>query len=265
MKSLKLVFLIFSISLIAISCNQIAEIEEEVLKEIKELLFLGDEPTPSPTPDAAPIPVVKAGVWDIIKSALGAISTSWPTIIKNFKTTKTSSVKERLVGKGFTYFSQSAQIQVSKGISEENYDKFIAIIAKRLKVPEERKEDLGDVLETAKYAEKQAWVAFNTLYSLDKIGNTKYATIMVAKDENTGKYDMIISDIIADFQFAPDVVIVNKKLSVLGGIFENDKDEIISVPKNVTQEDMQTVLSFFEIIAYQTIAKYMKIDLELPK
>lgn len=262
MKNLNLSLFILAAAIITINC-EIVEIDgdEDFVKDIKELLFLGDTPAPTPSP----IRGVAGEIFAVLKSAFGFITTDWPKIVETFKISKTSTIKETLLGKGFSYFAQSAQIQISKGLEEANFDKFMGYIAKRLKVPEERRDDLTDVVETAKFVEKQAWVAFNTLYSVDKIGNTKFATLLIGKDEQTGKYDIVLSDVQADFQFAPDLIVVNKKLSVFGGIFNHEKDETISRPRSITQEDIQTVLNFFEIIAYQTIAKYMKIDLPLPK
>lgn len=203
--------------------------------------------------------------FDNLLNSFMKFTNQWSRIVDAFKTTRSSTIKETILGKGFTYFSQSAQIQVTKGIKDEYLDQYLSHIQKRLKVPEERQEDLSLVLEETRFAEKNAWNAFNTLYSIDDGGNTKFCSILVAKNDEKNTYDFMFTDIKADFKLAPDVLVVNKKLSVLGGIWEDEKDERISVPKSITAEDVQMVMNFFYMVAFQGFAQQLGIKIEVPE
>jgi len=207
----------------------------------------------------------KKPIWDSLLGAFGKLTNQWGQITQAFKTTRSSVIKETLKGKGFDYFSQSAQIQISKGIKAEYFEKYLAHLEKRIKVPAERQEDLKMVLEEAMFADSNVWTAFNTLFSVDTIGTTKFASVLVGRNDANDTYDVIFSDIKADFKLAPDTMVVSKKLSVLGGIWEDDKDEFIKVPKSLEPEDIQTVLSFFQIIAFKNFADQLGIDVSFPK
>jgi hypothetical protein len=223
-----------------------------------------DKPKPKPDDKDGGKGGKKPSMLEQLTSSFMKITNHWGQIVENFKTSRSSEIKERLTGKGFEYFSQQAQIQISKGIKEEHFDKFISHIEKRLKVPAERQDDLGMALEESKWTESNIWTCFNTLFSVDQGGNTKFSSIIVGRNDEKGTYDFIFSDIKADFKLAPDVMIVSKKLSVLGGIWSDSKDEIVKVPKYLNPQDIQTVMNFFQIIAFKGFAEQFGVKLELP-
>jgi len=137
-------------------------------------------------------------------------------------------------------------------------------LEKRIKVPEERQEDLKMVLEESMFAQSNVWTAFNTLFSVDTIGNTKFCSVLVGRNDDTDTYDVVFTDIKADFKLAPDTMVVNKKLSVAGGIWEDEKDEYVKVPKSLTPDDIQAVLSFFQIVAFKSFADQFGIKVTFP-
>ena len=222
----------------------------------------GSVPVPVPTPSPS---IAVPSTWDNIISTFSALTNKWTMIVNNFKTTRSSTIKETLLGKGFTYFSQSAQMQISKGIKGQYIDNYLTHLETRIKVPAERQEDLKMVLEESKWADSNVWTAFNTLFSVDNGGNTKFASILISRNDVKDTYDFVFTDIKADFKLAPDTLVVSKKLSVLGGIWTDDKDEMIKVPKTLTPEDITTVLSFFQIVAFKGFAEQFGIKLEFPK
>jgi hypothetical protein len=223
---------------------------------------LGPIPNPqSPIPNTPAVP----STWDNLIGCFDKLTNKWRQIVDTFKTTRSSEIKERLLGKGFEYFNQSAQIQISKKVKGQFIDQYLAHLQTRIKVPADRQGDLAMVLEESKWSESNVWTGFDTLFSLDKGGNTKFASILVTKDDTADTYDFIFTDIKADFKLAPDTLVVHKKLSVLGGIWTDDKDEMVKVPKNLTPEDVSTVLQFFQIVAFKGFAEQFGIKLEFPK
>jgi len=222
-----------------------------------------DEDSNLPTPDKPEAPKVKS-TWDNLIGAVGSITNQWGKIVENFKTTRSSTLKETLQGKGFSHFANSAQIQISKGIKADYFEKYLTHLQTRIKVPEERQEDLKMVLEESMFAQSNVWTAFNTLFSIDTIGNTKFCSVLIGRNDDTDTYDVVFTDIKADFKLEPDTMVVTKKLSVLGGIWADEKDEYIKVPKALTPDDIQTVLSFFQIIAWKSFADQFKIKVSFP-
>jgi len=230
------------------------------------------EPASSTTDPSVPAPSgsglpAKAGLgtWDLIVSTFWKLTDGWSKIVNAFKTTRSSELKERLLGKGFDYFAQSAAMQISKGIKGQYIDAFLDHVETRIKVPAERTADLKMFLEECKWVESNIWTAFNTLFSIDKGGNTKFASILISRNDSNDTYDFFYNDIKADFYLAPDTLVVSKKLSVLGGIWEDSKDEYIKVPKSLTTDDISTVLQFFQIVSFKGFAEQLGIKLEFPK
>ena len=245
------------------------EVASEPLSEEDRMLFkmfLAEDPsTVSPVlPPASPVTPAPS-TWDNLIGAFDKLTNNWKRIVDTFKTTRSSEIKERITGKGFDYFKQSAQIQISKGVKAEYLDKFIAHLQTRIKVPAERQGDLAMVLEESKWTESNVWTAFDTLFSIDNGGNTKFASILVSRNDVKDTYDFVFTDVKADFKLSPDTLVVHKKLSVLGGIWEDEKDEITKVPKSITPEDVNTVLQFFQIVAFKGFAEQFGIKLEFPK
>jgi hypothetical protein len=231
----------------------------------------GEPAEPAKPSDVDPVkpsgdtPAEKPSTFDNLVGSFMKLTNKWSQIVDAFKTTRSSEIKERILGKGFEYFSQSAQIQISKGIKGEYFPTFIKHLETRVKVPEERQDDLKMVLEESMFTDSNVWTAFNTLFSVDNGGNTKFCSILVARNDETDKYDFVFTDMKADFKLAPDILVVSKKLSVLGGIWQDSKDEQVRVPKNITAEDIQTVMQFFQIVAFKGFAEQFGIKLEFPK
>ena len=241
------------------------EVASEPLSEEDRMLFkmfLADPSTVTPSPSPViPSPSTPAvpSTWDNLIGAFDKLTNNWKRIVDTFKTTRTSEIKERIMGKGFDYFKQSAQIQISKGVKGEYIDKFLDHLTRRIKVPADRQGDLAMVLEETKWTESNVWTAFDTLFSIDNGGNTKFASILVSRNEVKDTYDFVFTDVKADFKLAPDTLVVHKKLSVLGGIWQDDKDEMVKVPKSITPEDVNTVLQFFQIVAFKGFAEHFGI------
>jgi len=60
-------------------------------------------------------------------------------------------------------------------------------------------------------------------------------------------------------------MVITKKFSVLGGIWSDDKDEFVKVPKTLTAEDMKVVMTFFQIVAFKGFMDQFGITVEFPK
>ena len=59
-----------------------------------------------------------------------------------------------------------------------------------------------------------------------------------------GTYDIMYSNTNAEFTLTPDIVVVQKSISVAGGIYNRVKDEEYKRPKDLTDEDLKTLFTF---------------------
>lgn len=210
-------------------------------------------------------PPVTLSSFTSLLSIVDQICFVWKQIVQVFKVQRKTTIKQALMEKGFDYFSGSGSMQVMKGIQADKIEDIFAMIQRRIKVPSERQEEVKTVLDESLFMEKNVWSSFNTVFSIDETGDSKFANIMVSNNEQNNTYNVIYNDFQAKFKLAPDVLIINKQITFGSGIFQNSEDKIMRVPKSLTQEDITIVLSFFQLITYKHLADHFKINLELPK
>jgi hypothetical protein len=176
-----------------------------------------------------------------------------------FKSSKSETVKKIIESKGYDYFEGKSSIQIISGILPEKLDEFLTGLEKRLKVPRDQVGNVKDILKTTTFADSNFWATNSLLFSIDRMGTCKFASILFNKDED-GKYNFIVNDMNLNFKYAPNIMIVNKKLSVLGGIWSEDMDVIKKVPRSINLEDVQTMINFFSALSYKGFLKEVGLD-----
>lgn len=209
----------------------------------------------------------KPSTWDTLFKGFMDVTNNWKRVVDAFHTGRSTEIVEKLKGEGFEKFYQDAQVQITTGIKEEYFDRFTEMLLSRIKVPEGRQDDIQGALEVARFADRQMWSAFNTLFNIDDGGNVKFASIIVNRNEKNGKdvYDFVFTDLKSTFKLAPDVTVVNKKLVVLGGLWSDNEIVYQKNPKTLTTDDIEVVMSFFQIITFKCFANNFGVKLEFPK
>ena len=71
-------------------------------------------------------------------------------------------------------------------------------------------------------------------------------------------------DIEANFQLAPDLLVVRTQRSFLGGIFSDDKTRIEQVPHVLSLNDAIQLQNFFKILAMGKMAEVLGIPFTFP-
>ena len=70
------------------------------------------------------------------KSSIELVTSTWTSIVNAFKTSKSQELKQILQGKGFSYFSESGEMQKVTGLKIEYYNTFANNLMNRLEVPD---------------------------------------------------------------------------------------------------------------------------------
>jgi hypothetical protein len=241
-------------------------------EDLKFLSFLADETTQaSETPAASTTTPTGSGTTPSKMSTLESltktffsIQSKWGEIVNTFKTTRSNTVKSYTEGKGFDYFASNTTTQVLKGVSEENFEKkLIPSLLRRFQVPDELKLTLEGVLMESMWGESNKWQSTESLFSTGETGKCNFITIMAAKND-AGKMDVVYADVKSQLKFSPNVMVVTKSISVLGGIWQDTKDVVQTKPREITMEMMTSVQDFLKMIAFQGIASQFGVKLELP-
>jgi hypothetical protein len=270
MKSIYLCLLILA-TIFAITLQSSLQLPEsrELSQEIKESLlrFLADDPKKEDDKKKEDGDTPAPSTWDTLFKGFMDITNNWKRVVDAFKSGNSQEIIEKLKGEGFEHFSQDAQVQIITGVRDEYFDKLLENVAKRIKVPEGRKEDVEGALETARFGDTQVWSAFNTLYDIDAGGNVKFASVLISRSVKDGKdvFDVVFSDLKSTFKLAPDITVVEKKLVVAGGIWSQNEFVYQKTPRTFKPEDIEVVMSFFQIVTFKCFANHFGIKMEFPK
>jgi hypothetical protein len=186
----------------------------------------------------------------------------WGTIKDMFSAQRSCKIKETLLDQGYQTFALNANVDFSWGVNEEDIPEFLESVSRKWNIKPEGGLTIKEVMQMKLLAGKSAWAEYDIIGSDDK-GNTKFNAIHIAFED--GKYHFIKTTISVGFQFAPNINVIEKKLSVMGGLFEEEKTIREEIPRYVKYEDLKTVIQFFNIIIFNRLGKEYGVYLDLPK
>jgi hypothetical protein len=190
------------------------------------------------------------------------IGSTFKTIASAFKNSRSNKIKQRFESKGFDYYENKSMIQIINGIKAEYLNEYLDNLEKRLAVPADKLTDLKSILKEVTFADSGYWATANTLFSVDSKGTCKFVSILFNKNIEENKYNFIVNDIDTTFQFSPNILIVSKRLTVMGGLWDDKKDIIKKKPRSITQDDVDTIMNFFNVVAYKSFMKNMGYDVD---
>ena len=90
-------------------------------------------------------------------------------------------------------------------------------------------------------------------------GTVKGINLIVNQPSDT-KFDLLLTDINADFKLAPDVIVMRKTKSIAGGIYVTSEPYDILEPKSLTHDDLDMIMKFFTYSAVRMFAMALGID-----
>ena len=234
-------FVVLAIAIAAASCKSLRFLEAESMRNLVDI----------------------QGACNIVS----AISDTYKKVVDAFKTGVKSTVVKTIIKDGFEKFAGTGKTKVLKGIKEETgWEKFKKNTLKNMKLPQKYVDEVGALLDEAEYSEGAAWNEFDMLFAVDSVtDNCKFCSIIVNHREEDERFDVVYTDLQSNFKLAPDIEVIHKSKSILGGIFSSEKDVENKVPKNLTQNDLTMIFSFFQMISYKLILYQFGVIVDLPK
>jgi hypothetical protein len=198
---------------------------------------------------------------DFLSKSIQSLSNVWGSVLKIFHSSRSSEIKEKLIQNGFSKFYQSSQVQILYNVIPEGLGRFFDLVEKRINVPEQKRNVVKYILEESTYADSNIWACSDIAFSKEDGAGVKFASIFSNRGEN-GKYTFVIIEIQTEFELAQDILVIEEKLSIVGGIWSESKIKLESTAKSLTQEDVKTIFSFFQIITYKRLAEQFGIKLD---
>jgi hypothetical protein len=229
--------------------------EIKLENEMKKLLFVPPIMIRSST---------ESGSFDLLTDIFEKIKGGWSTILSIFHSSSETTIKKLLIDTGYSKYDNSVQVQIIHNMRKEGLAGFYDLLERRIKLPVERKNDVTSVLEGIEWSETNAWTNYDVAFSINSGGEVKYVSLFANRGKND-TFNFIITEVFATFILAPDIMIVTKKLSILGGLWNQRTVEIQFSPRYLKDEDLESIFNFFQIIIYKQVASQFGINLELPK
>ena len=153
------------------------------------------------------------------------INSNWGNIVNAFKTKHLKQIKKMTDGKGFEYFYRSSEIFLSFGLREAHYDKYWLRKAEHLLIPKDMRNKFLELIDDQQFIDKQAWTLINLAFNPEESKKDEVKGICIVINQPVdGKYDVMIINIRSKFKLASDLFIIGSKTSVLGDIFEKEKE-----------------------------------------
>lgn len=202
--------------------------------------------------------------FDNFNNAVGQICGMWTNIVSAFKTTHETRIKKYINGEGFRKLSLSTTYQAAGGFRMSAWE---AVWNRKLPLyglEGDKLEKAVSTLEFAQFSDTATWASTTLGFNTEEAERDKVKSITIVtnvRDDN--KFDYVLIDFALSFKFAPDIQWVSKAGSYAGGIYANQKDELIEVPRNITDEDVTALMEMFKVLSLKAIAALAGVVLEI--
>ncbi|CAF3934040.1 unnamed protein product [Rotaria sp. Silwood1] len=159
----------------------------------------------------------------------------------------------------FTHFDQKSTVLKAIDIPANKASEFINAIVIDYNLPSK-----GSFLLGLTYSDDFSWDNIEYLYSPTMDGKYRSLTLLKNGDSITNTASFFIVDVNADWQLAPDLLLIQTSKSYLGGLFESSKQSIEEVPHVLTLDEAKQLQQFFMMIAISNVAGTLGMNLTYP-
>jgi hypothetical protein len=172
-------------------------------------------------------------------------------MLKIFNSTVQEEVKLK-VCVGFEKYNQFSKAASFSGIDPSNLVGVVDHIARSAGLPDD--DDLKTILMGVKYSETEfTWTGESITYTAAD-GKSHFFYLTKHANPETKKVDLVYGMVSTEFTLAPDMLIVTRRTSIAGGIFESEKTTFSTIPHELTVSDMQLLEMYFETVVYRKIS-----------
>jgi hypothetical protein len=194
-----------------------------------------------------------------LSKAVSAAASAWKDIVSAFKSSSSTTIT-RIVRFGFTHFNQKSTVLKAIDIPAEKATEFINAVVIDYNLPAK-----GSFMLGLTYSSDFAWDRVEYLYSPAMNGKYRSVTLFKNGDSLTNTASFFIIDVDADWQLAPDLLIIQTSKSYLGGLFESNKQSIQEVPHVLTFDEAVKLQQFFMLVAMGNLASTIGVNVTVPE
>ncbi len=194
----------------------------------------------------------------------------WPNIVSAFKTTSSTTIRDKLHIDGYSKFDGRCTFELYGGIDKDYWNKFkVNRLLQRFKMKPEEQKKLKVTIEDAQYSDKGIWnncqILHNPLDKKKKNGLNFFSIIINNIENNDDQLNVVVTQIQTKLELAPDLLVINKDRSFVGGIYGDCKDSFKKVPKDLTMAELENLMEFFQVFFISNIGATLGFKLKLPE
>ena len=179
-----------------------------------------------------------------IATILGTAS----SIIQTLKSSKSLTI-DRIIRFGFTYFNQKSTIMKVIDIPNSRVDDFVRALILDYDLPSK-----GSFMLGLQYSDDFTWDQIQYLYSPEMNGKYRSLTLFKNGDSVKNTASFYIVDVDADWTLAPDLLLITKTKSVLGGLYSSTSQSLEQIPHMLTMDEAVKLQQFFMLVATGNMA-----------
>ncbi|CAF1455951.1 unnamed protein product [Rotaria sordida] len=193
-----------------------------------------------------------------LSQAVSAAAKAWKDIVSALQSSSSTTIT-RIIRLGFTYFHQKSSTFKVIDIPANKVDEFVNAIIFDYNLPSK-----GSFMLGLTYSDDFAWDRIEYLYSPAMNGTYRSVTLFKNGDSTKNTASFFIVDIDADWQLAPDLLLIRESKSILGGIWQETKESIQEVPHMLTMDEAVLLQQFFMVIALGNMAASLGVNATYP-
>lgn len=130
---------------------------------------------------------------------LAAVSQTYDVVFKLFSSSSKTELVQAYTSLGFSHYDGKASITYYIGVSADKIDRLKSLIVRSLSIPADKVDAFADYIDFADCLDASAWTNVQSLLRTDNSGETKAVQVFFNRDLATNKYNVFVTDVIADF------------------------------------------------------------------
>lgn len=200
-----------------------------------------------------------------LTNAINQICDTWSKVVTTFKTTHSKKIKEIIPVEGFSKLNLNSELYINIGLADSKYEAYFNARAKTINLKDEYLQKFKDTFEFAFWSENGVWSKCDMVYDEESASN-KYdsVSILVTESAKPDRHDIMITYMGAEFKIADDILYIEESTSVLGGIFEKTTEKYEKKPKNLTDAEIEAIISMYKLFSLKFLADVLGITVRMP-
>lgn len=200
---------------------------------------------------------------------VGMIIDAVATIMDTFKSSNVRTFEKVVPGKGYKSLQARYEWDFTLGHRLQYYEEWKKQMAEQFKVSDNDTADFLSELETGQFARKEIFSSYSFMKNADKKpekdkdGNyvchfLNFLTYHYRKDCKS-KFDAVISQAEIHLKLYPNKLVFRREKSIAGGIERSTTYETEWQERDITPNDLDDILNFFQLTTYNELSKNLGI------